>query len=294
MQREHLMNVDHLMSQFDREHYVHLPDRVKRQWVDYVASESTTRPPLNLRQWMVIKGYAVSFRLENGESYTKVKQKVEPVAHMTFGRDRAITAQELAAIPAEKGRRESVKRMYGIDLFSEIDQVLLRRRETQVIHESTSEVHLERMIKDGWTFSYEYATRYVVAQHANGGLQSVCEVYPGWGVVIASALNRIIPTTHQRDAFEAALTPNGATKYAYLGEFKLPVTMRGYDDDGDEVERTEKFVVTWDVIKDIMSSIKLRAEQDAVRRIGSEPTTPPKPVYTRWQRFCLKIARIPG
>jgi len=285
--------LEELMHLHDAHHYKHLPDRVRRQWEDYVRETAVTRPPLTLKQWLIVKGYAVSYGFENGDGYTKVKQQAEPVAFMTFSRDRAITARELAAIPADKGRRENVKRMYGIDLFSEIDQVLLRRRETQTIHERTADVHLEQMVRGGWTFEYEFSTRYIVAKHENGGLQSICEVYPGWGVAIASALNRIVSTTNQRDAFVAALTPGGETKYAYLGEFKERVTMRAYDADGDEIETSWDHTISWDTIKAILAAIKMKADKDAIRRDGFDPKPEPKPVYNRWQRFCLKIARIP-
>lgn len=281
------------MHPIDRDRYADLPERARRQWLHYVEQEAVKRPPLNLKQWMILHGYAVSYRLDDN-TVASVQQEPTPVAYMTFAKDRAITARELEAIPADKERRANVKRMYGIDLFSSIDEVILSRRRTRQIHEATAVVHLEKMVHDGWVFEYEYATRYVVARHpSRGGLQSVCEVYPGWGVAIASALNRITATMHERDAFNDALTPNGATKYAYLGEFKMPVVSRGYDDDGEEYERTDRHVVSWDVIKEIMTSIKKRAEQDAIRRIGAAPEKQPPPVYTWWQRFCLKIARLP-
>lgn len=278
------------MHSIDRDRYLELPERVREQWYNYVLSQATKRPPLNLKQWMVVNGYTVSYRLDNN-SITKVKQAVVPVAYMTFGQGRAITALELQAIPKE--RRDNVKRMYGIDLFSTHDEALRRRRETAEIHNSKIGVHLAQMIKGDWTFEYEFGTRYVIAKHPKGGIQSVCEVNPSWGVEIASALNLITSTKNQRDALLDALTPSGVTKFEYSSEFRMPVTTRGVDEDGDEYERIDRHTVPWDVIKEIMSFIKKKAEQDAVRRNGAPIKEAPKPSYTRWQKFCLKIARIP-
>jgi hypothetical protein len=52
-----------------------------------------------------------------------------------------------------------------------------------------------------------------------------------------------------------ALTPSGATKAAYIGEFSFNVIDR--DEDGEEVPR--RALVPWDQIKEIMAAIRERA-----------------------------------
>ena len=95
------------------------------------------------------------------------------------------------------------------------------------------------------------------------------------------------------DALVAALTPGGETKYTYLGEFKERVPLRAYDADGEEIDTSWDHTVSWDTIKAIMEAIKMKADKDASRE-GPIDKPEPKPVYTRWQRFCLKIARLPS
>ena len=57
-------------------------------------------------------------------------------------------------------------------------------------------------------------------------------------------------------AYEEALTPSGDTKYAYIGEVRIPFTWT--DENG--YEHTETVAVTWDATKQIMKMIRSRAE----------------------------------
>ncbi|OOO23410.1 hypothetical protein [Agrobacterium pusense] len=58
------------------------------------------------------------------------------------------------------------------------------------------------------------------------------------------------------ERLQEALTPSGATKAAYIGEFSFGIDDR--DEDGDECTRT--VVVPWTTVKEIMSAIRERAE----------------------------------
>lgn len=55
---------------------------------------------------------------------------------------------------------------------------------------------------------------------------------------------------------QEALTPSGATKAAYIGEFSFGVE----DRDADGEECTRNVVVPWTTVKDIMGAIRERAE----------------------------------
>ena len=59
----------------------------------------------------------------------------------------------------------------------------------------------------------------------------------------------------ERDRLREALTPNEATKEAYMGEFYFSQTMIG--DDGNDV--TVKTSVPWTTVKEIMAAILARA-----------------------------------
>lgn len=58
------------------------------------------------------------------------------------------------------------------------------------------------------------------------------------------------------DRLTEALTPSGATKAAYIGEFKFDIDDR--DEDGDECSRS--VVVPWTTVKKIMGAIRDRAD----------------------------------
>lgn len=73
------------------------------------------------------------------------------------------------------------------------------------------------------------------------------------------ALKSLIASA-RRDAEEIerlreALTPSGATKAAYHGEFKF--TQYGRDDDGDDY--SYETYVPWTTVKEIMAAIRARA-----------------------------------
>lgn len=63
---------------------------------------------------------------------------------------------------------------------------------------------------------------------------------------------------------EAALTPSGETKMAYMGEFDFSIV--DYDEDGIECHR--EIVVPWTAIKEIMSAIRARAALKDERSAG--------------------------
>lgn len=58
------------------------------------------------------------------------------------------------------------------------------------------------------------------------------------------------------DRLTEALTPSGATKAAYIGEFSFDIEDR--DEDGEECSRN--VVVPWTTVKEIMAAIRSRAE----------------------------------
>ena len=58
------------------------------------------------------------------------------------------------------------------------------------------------------------------------------------------------------ERLQEALTPSGATKAAYIGEFSFGIEDR--DEDGDEC--TRNVVVPWTTVKEIMGAIRDRAE----------------------------------
>jgi len=73
-------------------------------------------------------------------------------------------------------------------------------------------------------------------------------------LVQAFARHRTTAEAGKRELVEA-LTPSGATKAAYSGEFEM--TVSDTDEDGHECWR--KVLVPWDVIKQIMAAISARA-----------------------------------
>lgn len=58
------------------------------------------------------------------------------------------------------------------------------------------------------------------------------------------------------ERLQEALTPSGATKAAYIGEFSFAVEDR--DEGGEECSRN--VVVPWTTVKEIMGAIRARAE----------------------------------
>jgi hypothetical protein len=60
------------------------------------------------------------------------------------------------------------------------------------------------------------------------------------------------------DAMADALTPSGATKAAYHGDFWFPITRT----DADGEEYTERAYVPWTTVKEIMAAIKARAQHE--------------------------------
>ncbi|NGO63984.1 hypothetical protein G6N76_09885 [Rhizobium daejeonense] len=58
------------------------------------------------------------------------------------------------------------------------------------------------------------------------------------------------------DRLQEAMTPSGATKAAYIGEFSFDIEDR--DEDGEECLRN--VVVPWTTVKEIMAAIRSRAE----------------------------------
>ena len=66
---------------------------------------------------------------------------------------------------------------------------------------------------------------------------------------------RLTEVEAERDGLLEALSPDGDTKAAYMGEFSFNITE--YGDDGGEIAR--KIYVPWTTIKEIMAAIKARA-----------------------------------
>jgi hypothetical protein len=58
------------------------------------------------------------------------------------------------------------------------------------------------------------------------------------------------------DRLQEALTPSGATKAAYIGEFSFDIDDR--NEDGEECSRN--VVVPWTTVKEIMAVVRSRAE----------------------------------
>jgi hypothetical protein len=56
-------------------------------------------------------------------------------------------------------------------------------------------------------------------------------------------------------SLEEALTPNGETKAAYIGEFKQGVSLR--DQHGNVIEG--EAIITWTTVKEIMKAIRKQA-----------------------------------
>ena len=82
-----------------------------------------------------------------------------------------------------------------------------------------------------------------------------CWPSPGLERAVAKAADRIVTLAAERDRLREALTPNEATKEAYMGEFYFSQTMIG--DDGNDV--TVKTSVPWTTVKEIMAAILARA-----------------------------------
>lgn len=77
---------------------------------------------------------------------------------------------------------------------------------------------------------------------------------------------RTIPERESSDqAFIEALTPSGATKAAYLGEFKYGVER--FDENGDAYP--VEYTVPWTTIKEIMAAILRRAKFPLNRAIST-------------------------
>jgi hypothetical protein len=69
----------------------------------------------------------------------------------------------------------------------------------------------------------------------------------------------ILSLTKEVEGLREALEPSGATKAAYMGEFKFPMTRWDEDEHGESVESTFDVPVPWTTIKEIMAAIKARA-----------------------------------
>lgn len=90
---------------------------------------------------------------------------------------------------------------------------------------------------------------------------------------ILAALKRVVWleawAKQQVAAFEEALTPSGATKAAYIGEFHF--NFRWTDEEGDE--QSDKVDVPWTAVKEIMAAIARRAQAGRTdySEVESEP-----------------------
>ena len=85
--------------------------------------------------------------------------------------------------------------------------------------------------------------------------------YCGEGVINPPflAADRITALQAENDRLREALTPSGATKWAYSGEFKITEELT--DEEGDSEPYT--FDVPWTTIKEIMAAIRDRAALQA-------------------------------
>ena len=66
---------------------------------------------------------------------------------------------------------------------------------------------------------------------------------------------KLSASEREAERLRAALTPSGATKFAYMNEFKFNVVREG----PDHSEIVERHAVPWTTIKDIMAAIAKRA-----------------------------------
>jgi len=57
-------------------------------------------------------------------------------------------------------------------------------------------------------------------------------------------------------ALEGALTPDGDTKAAFIGEFKFSIDLNVEDEDGEPQEIQHQVYVPWDTTKEIMAAIR--------------------------------------
>lgn len=72
-------------------------------------------------------------------------------------------------------------------------------------------------------------------------------------------------------ALREALTPSGATKAEYLGEFRF--TEEIHDDLEEDEGRTIDLIVPWTVVKDVMKAVTARAEATAQAARQAEDVT---------------------
>jgi hypothetical protein len=69
-----------------------------------------------------------------------------------------------------------------------------------------------------------------------------------------------------REALIEALTPGGATKLAYIGDFKF----NAYYDDEQGEEAQIMVVVPWTTTKEIMAAIMRRATSESSRELNDD------------------------
>ena len=74
-------------------------------------------------------------------------------------------------------------------------------------------------------------------------------------VEVAEIAAKLSASEREAERLRAALTPSGATKFAYMNEFKFNVVREG----PDHSEIVERHAVPWTTIKDIMAAIAKRA-----------------------------------
>ena len=91
--------------------------------------------------------------------------------------------------------------------------------------------------------------------------------------------------TAERDALREALTPSGATKAAYIGEFHMGVTLRHR---GQEDYR--RIPIEWATIKEIMATIRERAALSQAPGTQPDSGAGPNPA-TRGS--ALAVASVP-
>jgi len=107
--------------------------------------------------------------------------------------------------------------------------------------------------RDAWKAKYEAAEERARFQ--------TCAITE-WKAREAKA-NRLREIAERKaEAAIEALTPSGATKAAYSGEFSEPTTEMVETEDGDWVERSLRVPVSWTTIKEIMTAIRDRANSE--------------------------------
>ena len=91
-----------------------------------------------------------------------------------------------------------------------------------------------------------------------GDYYKIADTSPQNGPLIALApemADEIVRLRAEVEGLQEALTPSGATKAAYIGEFHFTDSYIG--EDGNDVDR--KVAVPWTTVKEIMVAIRARA-----------------------------------